>query len=66
MFDYVIIELLLLYCETCSMLNTFVSQTTLPVFEKSEFLVVRQHEEFIWLYDRFEENEDYAGYIVRT
>lgn len=27
-------------------------------------LVVRQHEEFVWLHDRFEENEDYAGYII--
>jgi len=33
-------------------------------FEKSEFKVVRQHEEFVWLHDRFEENEEYAGYIV--
>lgn len=40
-------------------------QTTLPDFQKSEFLVTRQHEEFIWLHDRFEENKDYAGYIVR-
>ena len=28
--------------------------------------MVRQHEEFIWLHDRFEENESYAGYIVRA
>lgn len=40
-------------------------QTTLPEFQKSDFLVVRQHEEFVWLHDRFEENEEYAGYIVR-
>jgi sorting nexin-5/6/32 len=26
--------------------------------------VVRQHEEFVWLHDRFEENEEYAGYII--
>ena len=26
--------------------------------------VVRQHEEFIWLHDRFVENEDYAGIVV--
>ena len=39
-------------------------QTTLPDFQKPEFSVVRQHEEFIWLHDRFEENEEYAGYIV--
>lgn len=40
------------------------AQTTLPDFQRSEFSVVRQHEEFIWLHDQFEENEDYAGYIV--
>jgi hypothetical protein len=41
-------------------------QTTLPEFQKPEFLVVRQHEEFVWLHDRFEEIEEYAGYIVST
>lgn len=39
-------------------------QSTLPNFKQSEFSVVRQHEEFIWLHDSFVENEDYAGYIV--
>ncbi|XP_050526706.1 sorting nexin-6 isoform X2 [Daktulosphaira vitifoliae] len=43
---------------------TVLSKTTLPDFQKSEFSVVRQHEEFIWLHDQFEENEDYAGYII--
>ena len=33
-------------------------------FKKSEFSVVRQHEEFIWLHDRFEEDEEYAGCII--
>lgn len=41
------------------------TKTTLPEFQKPDFLVVRQHEEFVWLHDRFEENEEYAGYIVR-
>lgn len=41
------------------------TKTTLPEFYKPENLVVRQHEEFVWLHDRFEENEEYAGYIVR-
>ncbi len=27
-------------------------------------MVVRQHEEFVWLHDRFEENDEYAGYII--
>ena len=39
-------------------------QTTLPDFSKPEFSVVRQHEEFMWLHDRFEENEEYAGIVV--
>lgn len=40
------------------------TKTTLPDYNKPEFSVVRQHEEFIWLHDRFDENEDYAGYII--
>ncbi|CAG4949522.1 unnamed protein product [Parnassius apollo] len=40
------------------------TKTTLPEFQKSEFSVVRQHEEFVWLHDRYEENEEYAGYII--
>ena len=40
------------------------TRTSLPGYAKSDFLVVRQHEEFVWLHDRFEENDDYAGYIV--
>lgn len=42
------------------------AQSTLPNFKQNEFSVVRQHEEFIWLHDSFVENEEYAGYIVRT
>lgn len=40
------------------------TRTTLPGYAKDDFFVVRQHEEFVWLHDRFEENEEYAGYIV--
>ena len=40
------------------------SQTTLRAFKKTEFSSIREHEEFIWLHDRFTENEDYAGIIV--
>lgn len=40
------------------------TRTTLPGFTKKDNNVVRQHEEFVWLHDRIEENEDYAGYIV--
>lgn len=39
-------------------------QTTLQEFRQSEFSVVRQHEEFVWLHDRYEENEEYAGIVV--
>lgn len=42
------------------------TRTTLPLFQKPEFFVVRQHEEFVWLHDRFEENVAYAGYIVSS
>ena len=41
------------------------TRTTMPGYSKQDMYVVRQHEEFVWLHDRFEENEDYAGYIVR-
>lgn len=40
------------------------TRTSLPGYAKSDFLVVRQHEEFVWLHDRFEENDEYGGYIV--
>lgn len=40
------------------------TRTKLPGYAKDDFFVVRQHEEFVWLHDRFEENEEYAGYIV--
>lgn len=33
-------------------------------FSNSEFSTIREHEDFIWLHDRFVEHEDYAGYIV--
>ncbi|XP_044757710.1 sorting nexin-6 isoform X1 [Coccinella septempunctata] len=40
------------------------TRTTMKAFQKTEFLVVRQHEEFIWLHDRYEEQQIYAGYII--
>lgn len=43
---------------------TIHTRTTFPTYIKNDFFVVRQHEEFIWLHDRIEENEEYAGYIV--
>lgn len=43
---------------------TIHTKTTLPIFSRPEFSVVRQHEEFVWLHDRFEENEEYAGIVI--
>ncbi|CAO1425012.1 unnamed protein product [Diamesa serratosioi] len=40
------------------------TRTSIIGYAKPDFLVVRQHEEFVWLQDRFEENEEYAGYII--
>ncbi|XP_046849243.1 sorting nexin-6-like isoform X2 [Xenia sp. Carnegie-2017] len=40
------------------------TKTTLPEFKSSDFSVVRGHEEFIWLHDRYEENEEYGGIII--
>ncbi|XP_048240820.1 sorting nexin-6-like [Haliotis rufescens] len=40
------------------------TKTTLQQFRNPEFSVVRQHEEFIWLHDRYGENEEYAGIII--
>lgn len=33
-------------------------------YEKNEYSVVREHEEFMWLHDSFVENEEYAGILV--
>lgn len=40
------------------------TRTTLPHFVKPVLSVVRQHEEFIWLHDCIEDNDQYAGYII--
>ncbi|EEC00832.1 sorting nexin, putative [Ixodes scapularis] len=40
------------------------TKTTLADFQKPEFSVVRQHEEFIWLHDALEECENYAGRVL--
>lgn len=40
------------------------TRTTLPHFAKPVLSVVRQHEEFIWLHDCLEDNDQYAGYII--
>lgn len=40
------------------------TKTNNPAFQKNNSLVVRQHEEFVWLHDRFEENPNYVGFII--
>ncbi|VDP41418.1 unnamed protein product [Soboliphyme baturini] len=40
------------------------TKTNLKEFAKPEFSVVREHDEFVWLHNTIEENEDYAGYII--
>lgn len=42
------------------------TKTNLPEFSKQEMSVVREHDEFIWLHNSLEENEEYAGFIVST
>ncbi|XP_039696795.1 sorting nexin-32 isoform X2 [Pteropus medius] len=43
---------------------TVQTKSYLPHFAQTEFSVVRQHEEFIWLHDAYVENEEYAGLII--
>ncbi|XP_032213272.1 sorting nexin-32 isoform X2 [Mustela erminea] len=43
---------------------TVQTKSCLPHFAQTEFSVVRQHEEFIWLHDAYVENEEYAGLII--
>ena len=40
------------------------TKTLMPRFVRTEFSVIRLHEEFIWLHDTFAENPDYAGFII--
>ncbi len=44
----------------------FFVKSKLSIFKESEFNVTRQHEEFVWLHDRYNENEEYAGLIVNS
>lgn len=43
---------------------TVKTKTTIKTFKETEFSVIREHEEFVWLHDRFVENEEFAGYII--
>jgi len=44
----------------------FTIQTTtgMPEFQKTEFSVMRFHEDFIWLHDVIQDNPLYAGFII--
>lgn len=43
---------------------TIKTKTNIKTFTSTEFSVVREHEEFVWLHDRFVENDEFAGYII--
>lgn len=43
---------------------TVKTKTSIKAFKDKEFSVIREHEEFVWLHDRFVENEQFAGYII--
>uniref|UniRef100_A0A7N8X8F8 Sorting nexin n=1 Tax=Mastacembelus armatus TaxID=205130 RepID=A0A7N8X8F8_9TELE len=51
-------------CERDKVKFTVHTKTTLSCFQKPEFSVPRQHEDFIWLHDTLVETEDYAGLII--
>ena len=40
------------------------TKTALKSFKAPEFTCVREHEEFVWLHDSFEDNKDFAGIII--
>lgn len=62
--DYLKIEISDALNEKDKVKFTVKTKTTLKTFAQSEFSVIREHEEFVWLHDRFVENEDFAGYII--
>ncbi|KAK1791217.1 hypothetical protein P4O66_013236 [Electrophorus voltai] len=51
-------------CERDKVKFTVHTKTTLNSFQKPDFSVSRQHEDFIWLHDTLVETEDYAGLII--
>lgn len=62
--DSLIVEISDALSEQDGVKFTVQTRTTLPQFSKSKISVVRRHEEFIWLHDCFEDDDDYAGYII--
>ncbi|XP_016388966.1 sorting nexin-5-like [Sinocyclocheilus rhinocerous] len=51
-------------CERDKVKFTVHTKTTLSSFQKPEYSVQRQHEDFIWLHDTIVETEEYAGLII--
>lgn len=51
-------------CERDKVKFTVHTKTTLSSFQKPDFSVPRQHEDFIWLHDAIVETEEYAGLII--
>nr|XP_030689429.1 sorting nexin-32 isoform X2 [Globicephala melas] len=43
---------------------TVQTKSCVPHLARTEFSVVRHHEEFIWLHNAYVENEEYAGLII--
>lgn len=62
--DYLKIEISDALNEKDKVKFTVKTKTTIKAFKETEFSVIREHEEFVWLHDRFVENEDFAGYII--
>lgn len=62
--DYLKIEISDALNEKDKVKFTVKTKTTIKAFKETEFSVIREHEEFVWLHDRFVENEEFAGFII--
>lgn len=62
--DYLKIEISDALNEKDKVKFTVKTKTTIKDFKDTEFSVIREHEEFVWLHDRFIENEEFAGFII--
>ena len=62
--DYLKIEISDALNEKDKVKFTIVTKTNLKHFASNEFSVIREHDEFAWLHDRFVENDEFAGYII--
>lgn len=62
--DYLKIEISDALNERDKVKFTVKTKTSIKTFKETEFSVIREHEEFVWLHDRFVENEEFAGFII--